>query len=152
MDTNVGTQSWKLTQVGVVVEDMEKAIARFEELGIGPFEPRTLPPGEEWYRGKPHHGDVKISMTNLGGVQLELVQPVSGESVHKEFLDAKGEGIQHLMFAVDDFDKTVATLTDKGAVELLRSRRAGGGGVVYLDLNASGVIIEIPRRRPETPR
>jgi len=148
MDSDTGTQSWKLMQVGVVVEDMDKAIGRFEELGIGPFQARTLPPGEEWYRGKPHHGDVKIAMTILGGVQLELVQPVSGESVHKEFLDAKGEGIQHLMFAVDDFDKTVATLTEKGAVELLRSRRREGG-VVYLDLNASGVIIEIPRRRPE---
>jgi len=31
------TQSWKLVQVGVVVEDMEKATARFAELGIGPF-------------------------------------------------------------------------------------------------------------------
>jgi len=144
------TQSWKLVQVGVVVEDMEKATARFAELGIGPFEPRKLPPGEEWYRGKPHHGDVKIAMTTLGGVQLELVQPVSGESVHKEFLDAKGEGIQHLMFTVDDFDNTVKALMEKGAVELLSSRRAGGG-VVYLDLNASGVIIEIPRRRPQAP-
>lgn len=151
MDTSMGTQSWKLMQVGVVVENMEKAIARFEALGIGPFEPRTLPPGEEWYRGKPHHGDVKIAMTMLGGMQFELVQPVSGESVHKEFLDAKGEGIQHLMFAVDDRDETVAALTEKGAVELLRSRRPGGG-VVYLDLNASGVIAELVQKRAETPR
>ena len=52
------------------------------------------------------------------------------------------------MFAVDDLDKTVAALTEKGAVELLRSRR-GEGGVVYPNLNASGIIIEIPRRRPE---
>ncbi len=81
-------------------------------------------------------------------MQLELVQPVSGESVHQEFLDSKGEGIQHLMFAVDDFDKTVSALTAGGAVELLRSRR-GEGGVVYLDL---GVIVEISRKKPDTPR
>lgn len=151
MDMSAGTQSWKLMQVGVVVENMENAIARFAELGIGPFEPRTLPPGEEWYRGKPHHGDVKIAMTMLGGVQFELVQPVSGVSVHQEFLDAKGEGIHHLMFSCEERDKSVDALSEKGAVELLRSRRAGGG-VVYLDLNASGVIVELVQKRPDTPR
>jgi hypothetical protein len=33
-----------LIHIGVVVRDMERAIARLTELGIGPFKPRILPP------------------------------------------------------------------------------------------------------------
>ena len=146
--TKTKTQSWRIMQVGVVVRDMDKAIKRLSSLGIGPFESRLLPPDrEEWYRGKPHKGNVKISMAQVGDVQLELVQPVEGKSVHKEFLDSKGEGIQHVMFAVKDFDKEVARLTKEGAIELLRAKLPGGPGIAYLDLNVGGIIIELVQKR-----
>lgn len=146
--TKTGTQSWEIMQVGVVVRDMDKAIKRLSSLGIGPFESRLLPPDrEEWYRGKPHKGNVKISMAQVGDVQLELVQPVEGESVHKEFLDSKGEGIQHVMFAVKDFDKEVARLTKEGAIELLRAKMPGGRGIAYFDLNVGGIIVELVQKR-----
>jgi len=145
--TKTKTQSWRIMQVGVVVRDMDKAIKRLSSLGIGPFESRLLPPDrEEWYRGKPHKGSVKISMAQVGDVQLELVQPVEGKSVHKEFLDSKGEGIQHVMFAVEDFDKEVARLTKEGAIELLRAKLPGGLGIAYLDLNVGGIIIELVQK------
>ena len=146
--TKTGSQSWELTQVGVVVRDMDRAVERLSSLGIGPFESRLLPPDrEEWYRGKPHKGNVKINMARIGNVELELVQPVEGESVHKEFLDSKGEGIQHVMFGVDDFDSEVARLTKGGASELLRAKMPGGRGIAYLDLNVGGIIIELVQKR-----
>ena len=47
------TENWVLTQVGVVVQDVEKVIERLGELGIGPFTGGALPPErEEWFRGK----------------------------------------------------------------------------------------------------
>ena len=33
------SSSWKLKQIGLVVRDMEKALARFSVLGFGPFSP-----------------------------------------------------------------------------------------------------------------
>ena len=146
--TKTESQSWKIMQVGVVVRDVDKAIDRLSALGIGPFESRALPPDrEEWYRGKPMKAKFKISMAPIGDVTLELIQPVEGESPHKEFLDSKGEGIQHIMVAVDDFDKEVARLTKKGAVELLRAKFPGGRGVAYLDLNVGGIIVELIQKR-----
>jgi methylmalonyl-CoA/ethylmalonyl-CoA epimerase len=142
--SGIQPQSWKLKQVGVVVRDLDKAVTRLQSLGFGPFESRTLPPKrEEWYRGKPFLVDVKISMANLGDVQLELIQPTQGESPHKQFLDEKGEGIQHVMFGVDDFEKEVAALTEKGASVVLKAIMPGGRTIAYLDLNVGGLVVEL---------
>ena len=138
-----GSPSWKLMQVGLVVRDMDKAVKRFSVLGFGPFTPKMLPPGtKEWFRGKPFHVNVDVKATMVGNVELELCQPVSGESPHQEFLDSKGEGIQHVMFAVDDLEKEIARLTQLGATILLRANFEDGG-LAYLDLDASGFIVEL---------
>ncbi len=142
--SDIKSQSWKLMQVGVVVRDMDKAVERLQSFGFGPFEARTLPPDrEEWYRGRPFLGKVKISMAELGDVQLELIQPAGDEGLHKEFLDEKGEGIQHVMFGVDDFEKEVASLTEKGAEVVLKANMPGGRRIAYVDLNVGGILVEL---------
>lgn len=35
---------------------------------------------------------LKIKIAKLGSAELELIQPVEGESLWKEFLETKGEG------------------------------------------------------------
>jgi catechol 2,3-dioxygenase-like lactoylglutathione lyase family enzyme len=148
--TKTETQSWKLTQVGVVVRDVEKTIKRLTALGIGPFQQMVLPPErEEWFRDKRMYADFKIYGARIGDIQIELIQPLSGDSPHKEFLETKGEGIQHVMFAVDDFDKEVARLTKKGASILLRAKFPGGRGVAYLDLGVGNIIFELVQKRQD---
>ena len=73
---------------------------------------------------------------------LELIQPLDGEWPHGEFLEQKGEGIQHLGFLVDNLEEGVKGLTDKGSDILLKSQRQDGG-VAYLDLDAAGLIVEL---------
>jgi methylmalonyl-CoA/ethylmalonyl-CoA epimerase len=142
-DSKSGSLSWKLMQIGLVVRDMDKAIKRFSVLGFGPFTPKILPPGtKEWIRGKPSNADVKVNATMVGEIELELCQPVSGESPHQEFLDSKGEGIQHVMFAVDNLEKEIDRLTKQGAAVLLKAA-FDKGGLAYLDLDASGFIVEL---------
>jgi methylmalonyl-CoA/ethylmalonyl-CoA epimerase len=141
--------AWKFIQIGVVVKDVEKVMQALNELGIGPFESK-LPPASavETYRGQPMKAKFKIFATMLGGVELELVQPVSGGSPHKEYLDSKGEGIQHIAFAVEDLDKEAARLFDKGCTSLLHGRW-DGVGVDYIDLNIGGLILELVKAKPE---
>jgi len=131
---------------------MEKTIERLTALGIGPFKPRILPPdAKETYRGKPFIPSqrVAIQITQIGNVELELIQPIDGESPHQEFLDEKGEGIQHLGFIVDNLQEEVESLTAEGSGVLLTSEFKGGGGVAYLDLDVAGLIVELvqPRNR-----
>ncbi len=133
-----------LTQVGVVVRDMDKAVSYLSSLGIGPFKPLADPVlSEKLFRGKPSDWKVKICVAKIGPVVLELLQPIEGESASKEFLDSKGEGIQHIAFAVDDIDKELARLAKKG-VKVLMSGKWKGGGFAYLETSAiGGVIIEL---------
>ena len=135
-----------LIQVGVVVKDIDKAIERLSILGIGPFYSK-MPPANarSLFRGKPFvAGDrVKIRAAQMGNAELELIQPLDGESPHKEYLNEKGEGIQHLAFAVDDLNKAVETLTARGSTVLLKGDRGDGGGVAYIDLDVGGIIVEL---------
>jgi len=136
----------RMVHVGVVVRDMDKTIQRLTALGIGPFKARILPAdAQEKYRGKPFTPSkrVKIQITQIGNMELELIQPIDGESPHQEFLDQKGEGIQHLGFIVNDLAKDVKHLTAEGSTVLLESQFKGGGGVAYLDLDAAGIIVEL---------
>jgi len=142
------TNNWTLTQVGVVVKDVEKAIEKLELLGIGPFNELKLPPDRvEYFRGKQMDAEFDIRNTMLGNVQLELIQPLKGDSPHKEFLDTKGEGIQHVMYMVDNLKETVKYLTDKGVEILLDARSPEGKGIVYVDLGVSNIVFEIGEKR-----
>jgi methylmalonyl-CoA/ethylmalonyl-CoA epimerase len=147
-ENEIDSQSWKIMQIGVVVRDREKTVKLLEALGFGPFETRILPPDrEEWYRGKPFKASASISMAKWGDVQLELIEPPPGESVHKEFLDSKGEGIQHVMFAVDDFAKEVKALTEKGAEIVLQAKMPGGRQIAYVDLKAADIVVELVQKQ-----
>lgn len=147
MSTSIQEQSpfTRLIQIGVVVKDIDQAIERLSLLGIGPFYSKMPPPeATSLYRGQPFRaaGRVIIKASRMGNVELELIQPVEGGSPHKEYLDAKGEGIQHIAFHVDDLGNEVEKLTTQGCTMLLDGRREGGG-IAYLDLNVGGIIVEL---------
>ena len=147
---NSETASWKLTQVGVVVKDVKKTTERLAFLGIGPFQEMKLPPDrQELYRGKPALADAKILVTTLGETQLEIVEPLAMESPHREFLETKGEGIQHIMVIVDDIEKEIKRLTDKGCTVLLDIHMPGGAHGAYIDLHAGGIIVEMFQKSPD---
>ncbi len=127
---------------------MERVVERLTDIGIGPFEPMNLPADrEEYFRDKRMYADFNIHATRIGNVQLELIQPLSGDSPHKEFLDTRGEGIQHVMFAVDDLEKTIAQLTGKGVTALLRAKFPGSGGIAYMDFGAGNIVVELVQKR-----
>jgi methylmalonyl-CoA/ethylmalonyl-CoA epimerase len=133
-------------QIGVIVRDMDEAVALYEGLGIGPFEsPKgPAPIFDRQVHGKPAP-DVKnrISMAQMGAVQLELVQPVSGKSLQMEFLEKRGEGVNHLAFLVDDLDGEVAKLAQKG-FRVISSGKTAMSAFAYLDTDkVGGVIFEL---------
>jgi len=137
--------------VGVVVRDMDRAIEYYQSLGAGPFEPVTTPVAEKTFHGKPTEDyGVKIQMAQLGDIRIELIQPVEGESPSKEFLDSKGEGINHICFSVDDLEKEAAKLAKKGFKVVSSVKFVNGGGNVYFDTGkVGGVLTELLQQPPE---
>ena len=114
-------QNWKFHHISVVVRDMEKAIKFYESMGIGPFPPLLGPQGtvpliDKTLHGKPAEWelDLRHAEGGVGDLVFELIQPLEGDTPVKEFLDKKGEGIQHIGFFVDDIEAETAKLAEKG--------------------------------------
>lgn len=139
----------KVVQVALVVRDIEASSKLWAELlGMPVPEIKTTRPGhevKEIYRGKPSEGQVKLTFFNLGQVVIELLQPISDGTSWKEFLDKKGEGVQHLGFQVTDLEKTSMELEKEGYPILHQGRYDSDDGtyVYHETLDALGVVIEL---------
>jgi len=102
---------------------------------------------ERWVRGKPSHYECRLRFAQIGPVELELIEPIKGECLQKEFLDSKGEGIHHLGFFVDDLDTEVSNLVRHGIEVIQSGKRLTGGGFAYLNTNAiGGIVLELIQR------
>ncbi|MCJ7604944.1 MAG: VOC family protein [Dehalococcoidales bacterium] len=136
---------------GVIVKDMDEAIAYLESIGIGPF---GMMGDQKWIdipfkgdlHGQPAEWSVKISNANVGDHQIELLQPSGGPSALQEFLDEAGEGVHHIAYLSDDVKGELAKLVEKG-VEVLTSANLDTGGFAYIKTSPVGMVIEIRARR-----
>ncbi len=138
----------KLDHVGIIVRDLDQAVKYYESLGIGPFEPsKGIVYKERRVMGKPVPLDsIKIvtKIGYIGPIYLQVTQPVSGESIWKEFLEKKGEGVQHLGFLTDDIEREETRLAQKGIKAVYSSRFQNGGGAAYFDTGkVGGVLFEL---------
>jgi len=145
----------ELFHIGWVVRDCAAAQRELSaRLGAGPF----VSAGTETrfdqalVRGKLTPFSLRIAFGVLGGVLLELLEPLDDRSPHAE-LDKNGEGMHHLAFLVPDFDEQLAAV--RGAhpdAKLLIDGTGPGNPVrwVYLDGGAAhGTVIELLDRTPK---
>ena len=133
----------KVHHVGVVVKDMKKTVAHYESLGLGHFEALKLSPAEGFLRGKSLVSTPIISMGEVGGIIMELLQPTEDESLIKEFYEARGEGIHHIAFLVEDIDRETEHLLRRG-YKVLFNQKFGKGGCAFFDTGqVGGVWIEL---------
>ena len=104
-----------------------------------------------WLRGEPQEFTAHISLAYAGDLQLELIQPVSGRSVHTEFLAGHGPGLHHVCFAVDDFIAACARAEAAGVAVLQTGSMLDGEiEFAYLDGSAAGApYIELARIGPQ---
>ncbi len=140
----------KFAQVGIVVRDLKRAMENYEStLGIGPFATIEFKPETNFVRGRKGNIHLKIGIARLSPeVSLELLQVVSGEPYHKDFLEKHGEGVQHLGFFTDEYDRVLKRAEEMGISVLMSAETdvPGMGHIrgAYLDtLDSAGTLIEI---------
>jgi methylmalonyl-CoA/ethylmalonyl-CoA epimerase len=140
----------KVLQIGIVVKDLQKAMEFYWEVfGIGPWRIRTFQPPaltNAEVRGQPELFTMKLGIATIGNMQWELIQPLTGNSIYKEFLDQKGEGLHHVACDVGDYEQAVA-LMKKHGIGTLMSGQMPTGSFAYMDTEKYlGTIIEIYNR------
>jgi methylmalonyl-CoA/ethylmalonyl-CoA epimerase len=144
-------EHWKLHHVGVVVKDVDQAIEYYKSLGATVSKPEIIFDNRLYSEievyGKPADAKlkIKIRVARMGTVALEFLQPVEGESITQEFLDTRGEGLQHLAFVVNNLDEEITILQKKGIRVIFSGReRATGFRFAYFEtLEVGNTIIEL---------
>ena len=141
----------KLAQVAIVVRDIESAEKRWASaLQVGLPDTIVTQPGEEVrmsFSGRPSNAQCKLAFFDLGGVQLELIEPLGGDSTWQEVLDRRGEGVHHVAFWTEDMAASARDLRGRG-VNLVQRGDMGEGQYAYFDGEKElGCVVELLERK-----
>lgn len=111
-------QQHAFKQTAFVVRDLEKSVqAYWDHFRIGPWTGWDITPEivrDAHYRGKPANFSFRHALAWKDGVQFELVQPVSGDSLFSEHLEQHGEGLHHIGMYVTEIEKARAEMEARG--------------------------------------
>jgi len=128
--------NWKFNHIGTVVRDVDKAVEYYQSLGI--VDEATDRVTMEGKKAK-----LIGRFIHIGSLLIELWQPVRGETVQQEFLNSRGEGVNHIAFHVDDLDKEKDKLVEKG-IPVVFSVKDENGYMAYFDARKVGnILIEL---------
>ena len=145
-----------LHHVCIVVHDIDKSVAYYESIGIGPWidyppldnidQDLQMPDLKGFF-------ETKFKFARLANVQLLLCQPGTGNTPQRIFLETHGEGVFHLAFQTSDCDVAESAAQAAGLVPFMRGRRSDGSGFTYFDSAAdAGVVLEIRADARAVPR
>jgi hypothetical protein len=130
----------RITQIAVVVRDIEVALKSYTEmLGWGPWSVFDYKPPllhDTRVKGEPVEFRMIGAEASVDGLGFELIQPVSGPSIYQEFLDAHGEGVQHIAcmkHSVEDSSLVREHWRANGAEVLMSGRIGESIEFYYLD-------------------
>jgi predicted enzyme related to lactoylglutathione lyase len=142
------------SQIGSVVKDLDKTMKFYSStFGIGPWRVTEMDYPEIMIRGQRSSYKTRIANADLeGGIELELIQPLSGRSLYSEFLNEGEEGFHHLTFDLtkEGMEQAIADLK-KGGIEVIQGAMdASGTGDSFAYLNTDkigGAIFKLRHRR-----
>ena len=143
-----------IAQVAILVEDLDEAVENYWKLfGIGDWHFYTY--GKPLvktmtYQGQPSEYKMRVALSYLGPMRIELIQPLEGDTVYADFIQEHGYGVHHFGVLVEDMEEAIAeaeaaglTMTQDGA----GFGRDGDGHYAYLDTEEKiGVTIELIER------
>ena len=126
----------KIEHIGIAVNDIENANEIFEKLF-----------GESCYKIENVESEgVKTSFFKVGNNKIELLEATNEDSPIAKFIKNRGEGMHHIAFDVDDIEKEISRLQDKGFKVLNEIPKKGSDNKLVAFLHpksTNGVLIEL---------
>ena len=145
--TEQGLGSTTVTQVGIIVRDIEeKARAWAEVLGLPVPEimiTDSYERAQTEYDGKPSNAGAKLAFFHLGQVGLELIEPIGEPSTWQDQLDEHGDSLHHIAFEIKGMPEKVAYLEAKGLPLVQRGEYPGGRYAYINGTGQLGAILEL---------
>lgn len=124
----------KIHHVGLVVKSADESMKFYRDaLGLTVTEDRVIE--DQGVRGV---------LLQVGGSEIELLEPTRDDTGVARFLSTRGEGMHHICFESDDVDKELDGARAKGLDLIDQAPRAGLAGMIcFLHPKAShGVLVE----------
>jgi len=129
----------KIDHIGIAVKSIEEAKKFWVDvLGVQLTGEEVIPEQK-----------VKVGFLPMGESEVELLEPTEEDSPVAKFIEKKGEGIQHVAFRVENIEKTLADLKNKGVRLIDEKPRYGAGGakIAFIHPKATfGTLVEICQR------
>lgn len=148
MSEQQGLGTLVVTQVGIIVKDIEKSIDNYVQVfGLKerptPIVTGPLEEAKTELRGQPTPARAKLAFINMGQVTIELIEPDGNPSTWQEHLDTHGESVHHIAFQIKGTDEVVAYLNAQG-VPTVQQGQYTGGMYSYMDSAPKlGVMLEL---------
>jgi methylmalonyl-CoA/ethylmalonyl-CoA epimerase len=89
-------------QVCIVTRDHRRVMHGMAQAGIGPWRVYTFGPHncrDLTLHGRPASFSMRLCVAFTGAMFWEIVEPLDGPSIYKDFLERHGEGVHHTAFA-----------------------------------------------------
>lgn len=129
----------KIEHVAIAVADLEAAVKHYSDVwGI-----------EVEHRERVEDQGVEEAMLPIGESYLQLLGATGPETTVGKFLERRGPGLHHIAYEVDDLDKTLAELKDKGVPLIDEAPRKGGRGHMVAFVHPKGnhgLLVELIQR------
>lgn len=153
-----------LTQINVVTDDVDRTIQQLTELlEMGPWSIGTLNNQSVANPGLLVNGKLEtpafhfqLGITVFANIEIEVIQPVKGPTVYREYLERHGVGFHHIkeIVPVDRWQAVLKDYGDKG-IPLSIKGDVGDTSFAYLDCEKPfGFVVELgipvpPGRMPD---
>ena len=108
----------KIDHIGIAIKNLEEALQFYEDvLGLKSVKIEVV-----------EEQKIKAALLPVGESKLELIQATDPNSPVAKFIDARGEGIQHIAIRVNNLEEKLKELSEKGVRLIDRVPRFGAGG------------------------
>jgi len=126
----------KIEHIGIAVKNLEEANKTYRDLL-----------GAEAYKAEEVESEgVLTSFFKIGDSKIELLSATNEDSPIAKYLAKRGEGIHHIAFDVEDIEKEIADLEEKGFTLINKEPKKGADNKIVAFLHpksAHGVLVEL---------
>jgi methylmalonyl-CoA epimerase len=123
----------RIDHVGVAVEDLDGAIALYQDsLGMPLAHRETV-----------ESQGVEAVLLDVGEGHVELLKPLGDDTAVGKFLAKRGPGLHHVAYAVEDIDKALEELKEAGIQLIDEEARVGirGSRVAFCHPKSTGGVL-----------
>lgn len=128
-----------IDHIGIAVKGLDQASAFYRDiLGLKVTAVETVTEQK-----------VNVAFIPITDSEVELLESTEADGPVAKFIEARGEGVQHIAFRVENIEEALAELKEKGIRLIDQHPRKGAGGAKIAFIHpkeTNGVLVEICER------